>query len=296
MANRETNNQLRVSVCDRATSKWKSVIIKADTEPGAQPVMAYGGPGVAWWDNTLHLFYRGANNQVMKVHSTDGINWSKPNYQQFNTSGGCCAVVFQEKLHVFVRHDNGNQICYYKWESKWAGPNWISLETDHNISAAATSNQMCVIVRDRGSYPGGIMNVRIEKDGRVSPVHQIAAYATTSGSPGVCATDGNFVVFYREKDGGGIFTRNSGQNWALEEFTYHATNDEVCPVTWDGKTYLFYSRPVWNTRKEFPGNVSYPEDAVQFPERAFTHGYWPSDVELDASDHYPYQVELVVTV
>ena len=292
VANRETNNQLRVSVCDRATKKWKSVIIK----DGTMPAMAYGGPGLAWWDNTLHLFFRGANNQVMKVDSKDGITWSKPNYQQFNTSGGCCAVVFQEKLHVFVRHDNGNQICYFKWTGAWSGPNWIRLETDHNISAAAVGDQMCVIVRDRGSYPGGIMNVRIDRDGNVSPVHQIAAYATTSGSPGVCATNGNFVVFYREKDGGGIFTRNSGQNWALEEFTYHATNDEVCPVTWDGKTYLFYSRPVWNTRKELPGNISYPEDAVQYPERAFTHGYWPSDVELDASDHYPYLVELVATV
>ena len=286
---RETNNQLRVDVCDRTTNKWKSVIIK----DGTQPVMAYGGPGVAWWNNTLHLFYRGANNQVMKVESKDGTNWEKPNYQQFNTSGGCCAVVCQEKLHVFVRHDNGNQICYYKWTGAWSGPNWIRLETDHNISAAAVGDQMCVIVRDRGSYPGGIMNVRIDRDGNVSPVHQIAAYATTSGSPGVCATNGNFVVFYREKDGGGIFTRNSGQNWQLEEFTYHATNDEVCPVTWGDKTLLFFSKPVWNTRKELPGKVSYPEDAVQYPERAFTHGYWPSDVELDASDHYPYLVDLV---
>jgi len=133
VVNRETNNQLRASVCDRATNKWKSVIIK----DGTLPVMAYGGPGLAWWDNTLHLFFRGANNQVMKVESKDGITWSKPNYQQFNTSGGCCAVVFLGTLHVFVRHDNGNQISYYYWTSNgWAGPNWITLETDHNISAA----------------------------------------------------------------------------------------------------------------------------------------------------------------
>ena len=290
VVNRETNNQLRASVCDRTTNKWKSVIIK----DGSMPALAYGGPGVAWWDNTLHLFFRGSGNQVMKVESKDGLEWSRPNYQQFNTSGGCCAIVFLGRLQVFVRHDNGNQISYYVWTSNgWDGPKWITLETDHNISAAVVGDQICVIVRDRGSYPGGIMNVRIDRDGRVSPVHQIAAYASTSGSPGVCATNGNFVVFYREKDGGGIFTRNSGQNWQLEEFTYHATNDEVCPITWGDKTLLFFSRPVWNTRKVVPGKVSYPEDAVQYPERAFAHGYWPSDVELDASDHYPYQVELV---
>jgi endonuclease/exonuclease/phosphatase family metal-dependent hydrolase len=292
VVNRETNNQLRASVCDRTTNKWRSVIIKDDN----LPALAYGGPGVAWWNNTLHLFFRGSGNQVMKVESQDGINWSKPNYQQFNTSGGCCAIVFLGKLQVFVRHDNGNQISYYVWTSGgWDGPKWITLETDHNISAAVAGEQICVVVRDRGSYPGGIMNVRIDKDGHVSPVHQIAAYATTSGSPGVCETNGNFVVFYREKDGGGIFTRNSGQNWQLEEFTYHATNDEVCPITWGDKTLLFFSRPVWNTRKVVPGKISYPEDAVQYPERAFAHGYWPSDVELDASDHYPYQVDLVVS-
>lgn len=59
---------------------------------------------------------------------------------------------------------------------------------------------------------------------------------------------------------------------------------------------MFLSHPVWNTRKELPGKLSYPDDAVRYPERAFAHCEWDPDVDLDLSDHYPYLVELDVTM
>lgn len=284
---RDTNNALRVAVCDQ-TNRWTSSLIG----------MAHGSPGLAWWNNALHLFFQGVDRTVMKVESQDGLNWSNVTRQPFESSGGCCALVFLNNLHVFVRRQMDRQIGYYvSTGGEWSNPKWIGLDTDHNISAAANNDRICVVVKKQGSQPSGsIMNVLIDRHGRSSSPGAIAAGAITSGSPGVAAIGGNFVVFYREPNGGGIWVRNTADNWRTVGNTYHATNDEVCPVTWGDKTLLFFSKPVWNTRKELPGKLSYPDDAVLYPERAFTHGYWPPDIAVDLSDHYPYQVDLMVSV
>ena len=290
VASRDTNDGLRVAVYDRNTMIWKSKLVAGASASGA--------PGIGWWNGKLYLLYQGTNGlDLMQRESEDGETWTEPSYSGVRTSGGCSAVVFRDELWVFVRDWRGEQICGYIWDGRgWRGPKWITLETDHNISAAATDKEICVVARDRGNLPGGVMNVRIDQFGNVGPVHQTGADASTTGSPGITALDGFFHVFYRSDEGDGvIFTRSTSDNWVNEEHTIYETTDEVCPVAFDNKIWLFYAKPVWNTRKEFPGNISYPYDAVMYPERPLTHSYWPSDVSLDLSDHYPYQVDLLVS-
>jgi endonuclease/exonuclease/phosphatase family metal-dependent hydrolase len=295
---RETTGRLRSFICDRKTNKWTSTIIKN----GKDDLIAHGAPGMAWFADTLHVFFRGPhNNRVLKIESRDGVNWSAPNDQggKIESSGGCCAIVFLDELYVFVRDPgrNGNQIRYRKWTpSGWANFVWIGLETDHNISAAVIGDRMCVVARAPGSPPSGIMHVLIDRHGRADQRRQIAPGASTSGSPGVAAIKGNFEVFYREPDGGGLHHRTSGNGWTQVRTTHQATNDEVCAVSWGDQTLVFFSHPVYNTRKVVPGKISYPDDAVLYPERAFAHSVWEPDMMLDASDHYPYQVDLLISL
>jgi hypothetical protein len=140
---------------------------------------------------------------------------------------------------------------------------------------------------------GGVL---IGRDGRAGKRRQIAPNASSSGSPCVAAIRGNYEVFYREPAGGGLHNRSSGNHWAQGRTTHQATNDEACAVAWHDEALVFFSHPVWNTRKVLPGKLSYPDDPVRYPERAFAHSMWEPDVMLDFSDHYPYQVDLKVTV
>jgi hypothetical protein len=41
--------------------------------------------------------------------------------------------------------------------------------------------------------------------------------------------------------------------------------------------------------------ILWPDDSVMYPARALAHGRWPVDVGLDASDHFPYMVDIVLT-
>lgn len=295
VVSRETDGRMRASVFDRATKKWTSTFIKI----GGGEYRASGAPGMAWFGNTLHVFYRNANsgNTVHKIESTDGVNWIACGDQggKIQTSGGCCAIVFLDELYVFVRDPGGNQIRYHKWKpTGWTDHVWIGLETDQNISAAAIGDRMCVVARDPGDPPSGIIHVYIGRDGKADGRRQLCPGASSSGSPCVVAHRGNFEVFYREPDGGGLHNRSSGNGYGVVRTTHQATNDEACAVSWGEKALIFFSQPVWNTRKVFPGKISYPDDAVRYPERAFAHSEWDPDVDLDLSDHYPYVIELEV--
>jgi hypothetical protein len=58
-------------------------------------------------------------------------------------------------------------------------------------------------------------------------------------------------------------------------------------VYWGDEALVFFSQPGHNTCQVFPGELSYPDDAVRYPERAFANLMWEPDVMLDLSDHYP---------
>src|SRR5690349_17096453 len=73
--------------------------------------MAGGAPEIVWWDNKLHLFYRIADGKVVKHESTDGVNWSPSVAQGFESSVGCCSVVCDKNLYVFVRDPGGIQFA-----------------------------------------------------------------------------------------------------------------------------------------------------------------------------------------
>lgn len=295
VVSRETSGQLRASICDRATRKWTSTIMKNN----GGDLRADGAPGLAWFDGKLRLFFRGIGNAgVVKMESSDGVTWSNAESTgKAQSSGGCCAVVFRNELCLLVRDPTGNQIRYHKWtRGGWSDPIWIGLETDHNISAAALGDRMCVVARDPGQPPGGIMHVYIGADGKADGRRQLAPHATTSGSPSVAAIKGNFWVFYREPDGGGLHCRVSGNGYQHVTTTHQATTDEACAVAWGDEALVFFSKVVYESRKSGVDKVLYPEDSVLYPACALAHTMWESDVALDLSDHYPYQVELTVRV
>ena len=289
-----TDHRLQVAMLDRATGRWTHSILKQD---GAD-IVAHGAPTIVWFYDTLHLFYQQHGN-VLKLESTDGVSWTRGQEQGFRTSAGLCAVVYRDVLHVFARDPTGNQVCYHTWDhpqrGRWSERRWARIETETSMSAAVLGDVMCLVTKDGGGSTGGLMHtVLTDLDGGWSPPAQVGG-DITSGSPGITAHNGRFEIFYRERDGGGIFHRSSpdGRQWSNVDFAHHATNDEVCPVSWGDTVLMFFSFVVHESRKRLPGKLSYPEDCVLYPERALAHGQWPVDVALDASDHYPYQVDLV---
>lgn len=295
VVSREVDGQLRASICDKTTRTWTSTIMKNN----GGDLRADGAPGLAWFEGKLRLFFRGTGHAgVVTMESSDGINWSKAESTgKAQSSGGCCAVVFRNELHLLVRDPAGNQIRYHKWlRGSWSEHVWIGLETDHNISAAVLGDRMCVVARDPGKPPGGIMHVYIGADGKADGRRQLAPHATTSGSPSVAGIKGNFWVFYREPDGGGLHCRVSGNGYGHVTTTHQATTDEACAVAWGDEALVFFSKVVHDSRKSLPEKILYPEDAVLYPTRALAHAMWEPDVNLDLSDHYPYQVDLKVSV
>ena len=87
---------------------------------------------------------------------------------------------------------------------------------------------------------GGVL---IGRDGRAGNRRQIAPNASSSGSPCVAAIRGNYEVFYREPEGGGLHNRSSGNHWAQGRTTHQATNDEACAVAWHDEALVFFSHP-----------------------------------------------------
>lgn len=294
---RTTDNKLKSAVYDYATRRWNHYDVGHGTKP------PQGAPSVVWFFDTLHLFYQ-HGGQVMKLESTDGENWSAPNAQGFTSNGGVCAVVYQEKLYVFVRGKDGagTQVGFHIWQHGvgWAAHDWAGIDTQNDISAAVLGNRMCVVTRDYStSNTGGVMHMVWENGKRVFGRHvQIAPSAVTTGAPGVMAFKNKFEVFYREKDGGGIFHRDwtpGVGGWSAEDFTRLATTDEVCPASVGDRAFFFYSMVVNEENKSGVKKILFPEDSVMYPPRALAHGRWPVDVGLDASDHFPYLVDIVLT-
>lgn len=291
VAVRTTDNRLQVAIYDSTTRRWKHKVVPHGSTP------PHGAAGVVWFADTLHLFYH-HHGQVMKLESQDGENWTDPNSQGFTSSGGVCPIVYQGKLYVFVRDPTGTQVRYHVWEDRWSDHRWAGITTHHNISAAVLGDMMCVFTRDFGTGPtGAVMHVIFDKGSMSRPI-QIAQDAITTGSPGVMAHQGKFEVFYRERDGGGIFHRSwkpGAGGWSNEDFiTRLATTDEVCPASIGDRAFFFFSMVVNEGNKSGVEKVLYPEDSVMYPPRALAHGRWPVDVDLDASDHFPYLVDVVL--
>ncbi len=61
------------------------------------------------------------------------------------------------------------------------------------------------------------------------------------------------------------------------------------------RAFFFFSLVVNEGNKSGIEKILFPEDSVMYPARALAHGRWPLDVYLDASDHFPYQVDVVLT-
>lgn len=293
---RTTDSRLKSAVYDYATRRWTHHDIGHGTTP------PNGAPGVAWYADTLHLFYH-HGGQVMKLESNDGKTWTDPNSQGFTSNGGVCPIVYQRKLYVFVRgrQGSGSQVGYHIWQPGigWSAHEWAGIDTQNDISAAVLGDRMCVVTRDYSTdNTGGVMHMVFENGNRSFARHrQIAAGAVTTGAPGVMAHQGKFEIFYREKDGGGIFHRSwkPGEGgWSGEDFTRLATTDEVCPASIGDRAFFFFSMVVNEGHKSGVEKFLFPEDSVMYPPRALAHGRWPVDVYLDASDHFPYQVDIVL--
>jgi endonuclease/exonuclease/phosphatase family metal-dependent hydrolase len=297
---RTAAGNLLAAVCDGETNSWTHRVIQSE----GKDVHAVGAPGLMHWGGVLHLFFsQGA--EVLKMESRDGLEWTRPENQGFRSSGGICAVVYQDTPHVFVRDGGGgNQVSFYNFANGWKGPNWIGVETDHDISATVMGKSMWVVTKAPGGRTGGIMHSRVDGVGKdwLRNV-QIAPHAETAGSPGIVAYQGNFYVFYRNTTGEGIMYRTSGNGWTKEEGVGVDTTDQVTPVVWKHKVMLFFPYVVNDSWKGLPEGswtslvekVLHPEGALMYPSRAFAHCYWPIPVTLDASDHYPYMVDLELT-
>jgi endonuclease/exonuclease/phosphatase family metal-dependent hydrolase len=277
---------LQVSLFDKTSKTWTHRPI----EYKGLNLTSDGAPGVVWFADSLHLFYS-ISKQVFKVESKDGINWTPPDgqHRRLETSGGICPVVHQSKLLVFVRDPTGGAVFYHEWipSAGWSDRKRVDLTTRHDISAASLNDRLCVVTLDNsGGSTGGVMRVVLGDDGKWSSGAQIAPNVICSGPPGIMARNGKFEVFFREPDGGGIFhySSNNGFNWKREDFTGHATTDAVCPVPWNDTILLFFP---------FVVNEGPLGDHLIYPQRALAHACCPSTVNLDASDHYPYIVDLV---
>ena len=141
------------------------------------------------------------------------------------------------------------------------------------MSAAVLGDVMCLVTKDGGGSTGGLMHtVLTELDGGWSPPAQVGG-DITSGSAGITAHNGRFEIFYRERDGGGIFHRSSpdGRQWSNVDFAHHATNDEVCPVSWGDTVLMFFSFVVHESRKRLPGSSRIPRIACYIPSEP-----WPT--------------------
>ena len=274
---RSTTGTLQVAYYDGKTACWTHYTIRENNAD----LKSEGSPGLVWFAGGLHLFFQ-QGRQVYKLESADGRNWSPKNSQggNFLSSGGVCPVVHQGNLYVFVRDPTGAAVYYHVWTNRWSDRQWVGITTPHDIAAAATGNRLCVVTRDNnGSARGGIMRGVMEGTGKwdATQIRDV----TCSGPPGLTVKDGQFHMFFREPDGGGIFHRwsSNGTTWPEWDFTGHATMDAVCPVTWGDRIMLFY--PFIRT----PTQV--------YSARAMAHSFHPTGVMLDDSDHYPYMVDVI---
>lgn len=292
VAVRQHDDRLQLALFDRDAKTWVHSMVK----DGGQELRIDGAPGIVLFNNCLHLFFQ-KNKQVYKMESTDGITWSAKDSQgkDFTSSGGVCPVVYQNTLFVFCRDPNGNQICYHKWSNRWSERKWTHIDTRHDISAAVLDNQLCIVSIDAGAKsPQGLMRA-LTRDGERWESAQMGDGITTSGPPGICVKNGRFHVFYREPNGGGIFHRSSadGIHWSAPDFdSGQATMDEVCPLADGDKITLFFSFVVKNATSLIDRVASYPDGALLYKPRALAHMSYPPGVVLDASDHYPYQVDI----
>jgi len=271
--------KLMVAVFNKADKRWVHQTIKQNNVE----VTTDGSPGVVWFNHRLHLFFR-QGHQVYKMESEDGLTWTNKDSQGsgFQTSGGVTPVVFRNTLYVFVRDPTGKSVFFHVWSNRWSDRQRVHIDTKRDIAAAVLDDKLCVVCRD-GDSPGdtgGVMWAVLDAADKWSCGH--IGNTVASGSPGITVHDRQFKVFYRERDGGGIFacaSRTGKDGWYDLPFTHHATTDEVCPMVWEDRLMLFYS-------------FVHKSHLIYAP-RALAHGYYPGQVDLDASDHYPYQVDFV---
>jgi endonuclease/exonuclease/phosphatase family metal-dependent hydrolase len=280
VAVRRQDGKLSVAVIDQVDERWRHATIR--------DVTTEGSPGVVWFADRLCLFFR-RGKQVYKMESEDGLAWSgmDPQGVDFQSSGGVCPVVFRDSLYVFVKDPEGLPICYHVWRNgAWSGRQVVGIDTRWDIAAAVLDDKLCIVSVENGAVgsTARLVGAILDGSGKWSLIHP--AETKASGSPGITVHDGQFHVFYRDSGGTGILTRSSrdGKVWSSEpSYTHHDTENEVCPIVWKGRLMLFYS--FLGKRIEF--------DRLMYSNQALTHGYYPAGVDLDASDHYPYQVEFV---
>jgi endonuclease/exonuclease/phosphatase family metal-dependent hydrolase len=280
---RSLSNTLQTALYDSTTRRW----VHSTIRDAAGDVISASSPSIVWYANVLHLFFQ-RWGQVYKMESTDGVHWSAPNSQgdAFKSSGGVSVVLHGGTIVALVRDPGGRDgVFCLRWTNKWTTPERVGITTPHDIAAASHGNRLCVVTRDsNGSARGGLMRALLDEGGHWQ-CGQLARGATTSGSPGISANARGFDVFYREHDGGGIFHQSSGDgmNWSAFDFTGHATSDAVCAVSFNNTTMIFYAFVVKSG------------DHVVYSQRAMAHGLYPPAVRLDSSDHYPYQVDLILS-
>ncbi|GAA0760342.1 endonuclease/exonuclease/phosphatase family protein [Ideonella azotifigens] len=270
------DRSLQISRFDQATKQWRHEVLP--------DVSSDGAPGLVWFAGCLHLFFQ-QDRQVMKMESVDGRKWSRAESQggEMRSSGGVCAVVHQGRLYVFCRDPNGEQVCVHQWgPGGWSKRDWLHIDTPHDIAAASLGDTLCVVTVDAGSgSPRGLMRAVLNHTGKWQPA-QLERGATATGSPGITSRNGRFELFYREPGGAGMFHRSSadGLNWSGQDFDARlATMDTVCPAAFGDDLLLFYAHV--------------HESGEGYAKRALAHSHYPAGVQLDASDHYPYQVDLV---
>ena len=67
-------------------------------------------PGVTAFNGQFYLFYVNSDRTIGQLVSTDGVHWSAGSPVGFSTSGGVCAIVYQNTLNVFFRDPNGGGV------------------------------------------------------------------------------------------------------------------------------------------------------------------------------------------
>ncbi len=271
--------RLQSALYSNETGRWEY----RDVSDGLEIMASDGAPGVVWYNSTLHLFFQ-QGGQVFKLESRDGKHWSKKTDQgsQVKSSGGVCPVVFMNTIYLFCRDPGGNQVCCHKWTDRWSSRMWVGIDTRHDISCATfgSGTKLCVTTIDAGRNTGLMRS--ITEDGAKWNSAQMGRNITCSASPAIMEKDGKLHVFYRSPDGGDIFHRssNDGIQWTSWDFeAKQVTADEVCPIDFFGQIMLFYS--YWKK-----------DSAIQYKQRALVHMLYPPQVNLDLSDHYPYQIDI----
>ena len=220
-------------------------------------------PSIVVEGGIFHVYSRDlAGGGIMHMTSADGKTWSGADYTGLNTSGGVCAIRFEDELHLLYRDVDGGGILHsIKSGSRWIGTKYIGINARWSISAAVLQDKLCVVCKDNeGISPNassGIMCAVLQNETWSSAYTRF----NTTGTPGIAVVPIAFAdreagdapavplrdvfqVWNRDPEGGGILQMISsdGLSWRGGQYIGINTNGPVGATSSSTRLWLFYTQ------------------------------------------------------